>query len=146
MIGARDQTPGSTMPARILVIEDDPASLELVTFLLEAAGYEFLIATDGASGLDLALRENPDLVLSDVQMPALTGYELAQRLRAESAWRRVPVVAVSAFSMRGDREKALAAGFDGYLTKPIAPLSFIPEINAFLPAELRRSVVKPGAS
>lgn len=123
----------TTMVARILLVEDDEASRELATFLLEHAGYRVSIAHDGAQGVQIALDERPDLVISDLQMPRVNGFELARRLLDDPQWRRVPLVAVSAFSMRGDRETALAAGFDGYLAKPITPETFVQEIAAFLP-------------
>jgi len=120
------------MPASILVIEDDPASLELLKYLLERAGYEVYVASDGAAGLQAALQINPDLVLCDLQMPQLTGFEVLERLRADSRWRASPVVAVTAYSMRGDSDAALAAGFTDYLTKPIDPDTFLDEIARFL--------------
>ena len=120
------------MPARILVIEDDPASLELLKYLLERAGYEVHVAADGAAGLQAALQHNPDLVLCDLQMPELTGFEVLARLRADSRWRPAPMVAVTAYSMPGDCEAALAAGFSDYMTKPIDPDTFLDEIARFL--------------
>ncbi len=119
--------------ARILIIEDDPASLELAKYLLDSAGYATLTATDGAAGLALALSTQPDLVICDLQMPVMTGYEVVERLRGGSTWRRVPLVAVSAFSMPGDREAALTAGFDAYFSKPIVPESFVHDIESLLP-------------
>jgi CheY-like chemotaxis protein len=125
------------VPARILIIEDDPASLELVRYLLEAAGHATLTATDGAAGLALVLSAQPDLVICDLQMPVMTGYEVVRRLQGGNAWRRVPLVAVSAFSMLGDRETALAAGFDAYYSKPIVPETFVEEIEGLLPPAAR---------
>lgn len=120
------------MTASILVIEDDPASLELLKYLLERAGYKVYVAVDGAVGLETALQVNPDLVLCDLQMPKLTGFEVLERLRADSRWRASPVVAVTAYSMRGDSDAALAAGFTDYMTKPIDPDTFLDEIGRFL--------------
>jgi CheY-like chemotaxis protein len=125
------------MPTRILVIEDDEFSRELVRYLLDRHGYTVLEAADGGAGVQIALREQPDLVLCDLQMPVLNGYEVVQRLRSNPLWRVVPVVAVTAFSMPGDRDLALAAGFDNYLTKPITPEIFVEQIAAFLPPGLR---------
>jgi two-component system, cell cycle response regulator DivK len=120
------------MSTRILVVEDDPPSLELALFLLDSAGYATSSASDGGTGLELALSTEPDMVLCDVQMPVLSGYSLVHQLHENSNWRRVPVVAISAFSMRGDRERALEAGFDGYLHKPIVPGTFVQEVESFL--------------
>ena len=125
------------MPARILIIEDDSASRELVKYLLAAAGYEALEADDGSVGVRLALGANPDLVICDLQMPVMNGYEVVQCLQADPGWRRVPLIAVTAFSMVGDRETALVAGFNDHITKPINPETFVAQIEAFLPPELR---------
>ena len=116
----------------ILVIEDDDASRMLVTYLLESAGYSVLAAENGAVGLELALSRPHDLIVCDLQMPILNGYQVAQTLRSHPRWRAVPLVAVTAFSMPGDREKALEMGFDDHLSKPITPETFVGQIAAFL--------------
>lgn len=125
------------MPACLLIIEDDSASRELVKYLLEATGYAVLDAEDGGVGLRLALEANPDLVICDLQMPVMNGYEVIKHLRENADWRRVPVIAVTAFSMEGDRETAITAGFDDHITKPITPETFVAQIEAFLPPQLR---------
>ncbi|MDR7375998.1 two-component system cell cycle response regulator DivK [Rhodoferax ferrireducens] len=125
------------MAARILIIEDDYFSRELAMYLLQTAGYTVMGAEDGRTGVDMALQERPDLVLCDLQMPVLNGKEVVRRLHASPDWHRVPVLAVTAFSMAGDREAALAAGFDAHVTKPITPETFIPDMESFLPPELR---------
>lgn len=118
--------------ARILVIEDDDASRQLVTYLLEAAGHGVLAAENGAIGLAMALDESPDIILCDLQMPVMNGYEVARNLRTTPQWRVVPLVAITAFSMPGDREKALEVGFNEHLSKPITPETFVQQIEAFL--------------
>ena len=125
------------MRARILIIEDDSFSRDLVKFLLEAAGYSVLMAEDGNVGLNLALSSRPDLIICDLQMPVMSGYDVVRGLTKQADWRRIPLIAVTAFSMRGDREKALAAGFDEHISKPIAPEHFIAQIEAYLPEALR---------
>jgi two-component system cell cycle response regulator DivK len=125
------------MPARILIIEDDSASRQLLRYLLETAGHATAEAADGGQGLHMALTGDFDMVLCDLQMPVLNGYEVVQQLLVDSLWRRVPVIAVTAFSMTGDRRKALDAGFDDHITKPIAPEYFVALIEAFLPLEQR---------
>jgi CheY-like chemotaxis protein len=125
------------MPAKILVIEDDPASLELLKYLLERAGHSVATAMDGAAGLNAALENEFDIVLCDLQLPELTGLEVAARLRATEAWRVVPLVAVTAYSMPGDRDTTIAAGFTEYLTKPIEPESILSKVNELLPPPLR---------
>src|SRR5438445_117978 len=108
------------MAARILVVEDNPANLELMTYLLKAFGHSPTVAHDGVDGLEAAQREQPDLILLDVQMPRMDGYEVARRLKRDPVLRAVPVVAVTALAMVGDRDRVLASGFDGYIAKPIA--------------------------
>jgi len=118
--------------ATIVVMEDDDASRQLVIYLLEASGYRVLSADNGAAGLELALSQPHDLILCDLQMPVLNGYQVAQTLRSHPAWRAVPLVAVTAFSMPGDREKALEMGFDEHLSKPITPETFVQQVQSFL--------------
>lgn len=125
------------MSARILIIEDDAASHELVRYLLDASGYQTLSAFDGAEGVRMALDQQPDLLLCDLQMPMMSGYQVVQTLNEYPLWKKVPVIAVTAFSMAGDRDKALAAGFDEHISKPISPQNFVAQIEVFLPETLR---------
>ncbi len=127
------------MVARILVIEDDEASRALLVYLLQVGGYEVHSASDGGSGARMALEHGPDLVLSDLQMPVMNGYEVARHLHAHPGWRRVPLIAITAFSMPGDREKALAAGFQDHISKPIDPEQFVRQVGAYLAPALRAS-------
>lgn len=131
------------MAARILVIEDNAANLELVRYLLSFSGYTVLEARDGAQGVAMALQERPDLVVCDLQMPLLDGYEVLARLRENPASAATVIVAVTAFSMPNDRQKVMTAGFDGYLSKPIEPEKFVHQIEAFLPAELQAPRAAP---
>lgn len=134
------------MAARILVIEDDKNSRELVVYLLKVAGYVPIAAPDGGQGIALVRSEHPDLVICDLQMPVLTGYEVLAQVRAHPDIAHTPVIAVTAYSMQGDRETALAAGFNGYFSKPIDPERFLLDIAPFLPPNLRASPsAKPGA-
>jgi two-component system cell cycle response regulator len=128
------------MAARILLIEDNEINLSLMTYLLRAAGYEALEARDGEEGLHAAAAQSPDLVLCDVQMPKLNGYELAARMKASADLKRIPLIAVTALAMVGDREKTATAGFDGYLSKPINPETFVRDVEQLLPAELRAAI------
>jgi two-component system cell cycle response regulator len=127
------------MPARILIIEDDLASRELMSYLLQAFGHTLLCASDGAEGLEAIGRQVPDLVICDIHLPTIDGYEVARQLKGHPAWRTIPLVAVTASAMAHDRNQALAAGFDGYLTKPIDPDTFVQQIEAFLAAEESKS-------
>ncbi|MBI5717130.1 MAG: response regulator [Burkholderiales bacterium] len=121
------------MGARILVIEDNPINLELKTYLLQALNHEVVPARDGDEGLALARAQTPDLIICDIQMPGMDGYEVARRLRADPALRKVPLIAVTAYAMVGDHEKAIAAGFDMHVPKPIDPAGFMAVIQALLP-------------
>jgi CheY-like chemotaxis protein len=120
------------MSARILVIEDNRANLELMTYLLRAYKYEPVSADDGESGLELARAGRPDVVICDIQLPGIDGYEVLRRLKSDGATRAIPVVAVTAFAMVGDRDRALAAGFDGYIGKPIVPETFVSQVERFI--------------
>lgn len=104
---------------RILVAEDRPASLELIRTVLEAAGYEVIEAMDGQQALEKALENPADLLLLDLQMPKLDGFGVVSLLRRDPRFRDTPIVALTASAMQGDRERALAAGFSSYITKPV---------------------------
>ena len=125
------------MAARILVIEDNAANLELVRYLLSFSGHTVLMARDGTQGIAIARQERPDLIVCDLQMAGLDGYQVLAQLRENADAFQPVVVAVTAFSMPRDREKVLMAGFDGYLSKPIEPENFVTDIEKFLPAALR---------
>jgi CheY-like chemotaxis protein/nitrogen-specific signal transduction histidine kinase len=127
------------MPARILIIEDNPDNLELMSYLLSAYGHVPLAAKNGEEGLAVSARERPDLILCDIQLPDLDGYAVARRLQGDASMRGIPLVAVTALAMVGDRDKTLAAGFDGYIPKPIDPETFVSLVDAFLRPH-RRSI------
>jgi CheY-like chemotaxis protein len=120
------------MGARILVIEDDPINLELMTYLLEAYGHEASGAGDGESGLQMLRGPLPDVILCDVQLANLNGYGVVHCLKSNPRTKDIPVIAVTALAMAGDRDRVLEAGFDGYLTKPIDSETFVPQIEQFL--------------
>ena len=105
--------------AKVLVVEDNPANMTLATFLLESVGHTVLKATDAEAGVALAGAEQPDLILMDIQLPGMDGLELTRRLKADPLRRSIIVVALTAYAMKGDRERALAAGCDDYVSKPI---------------------------
>ncbi len=125
------------MPARILIIEDNPTNMELMVYLLGAFGYSILTADNGRDGLDKAAAEAPDLILCDLEMPGLDGYEVARQLRNDPRSGQIPLIALTAYAMVGDREKALASGFSGYITKPISPETLVQELEFHLPQEIR---------
>jgi CheY-like chemotaxis protein len=127
----------STGPTRILVVEDNDTNRALMVYLLKAFGYDTLEAVDGKQGVDIARREQPELIVCDVQLPKLDGYGVVDQLKTDVALRDIPIVAVTAFAMVGDRNKILSAGFDGYIGKPIEPETFVAQLAAFLPPKLR---------
>lgn len=120
------------MDKRVLVIEDNERNLYLVTYLLERHGFVVRAAKDGASGIRQAVAERPDLVILDIQLPEMDGYEVATALRAVGELSATPIVAVTSFAMPGDRERALAVGCNGYLEKPIEPMTFVEEIQRIM--------------
>jgi two-component system, cell cycle response regulator DivK len=122
------------MKATILLIEDNEKNAYLVTFILEKYGYQVIQARDGKSGISLALRNKPDLILLDIQLPVMDGYAVARELTKNEALHAVPIVAVTSYAMFGDRERILAAGCSGYVEKPINPATFMAEIEQYLPA------------
>jgi CheY-like chemotaxis protein len=118
--------------ARILVIDDNRANLDLMLYLLSAFGHQAEGASDGIAGFQAACNGEFGLVLSDVLMPGIDGYELARRLKGDSSLSSIPLVAVTALAMPGDREHIAAAGFDGYIAKPIEPQTFVAQVEAYL--------------
>jgi two-component system cell cycle response regulator DivK len=110
---------------RILVVEDNDKNMKLFRDILIATGYRTLEATTGGEAIELATAQTPDLVLMDIQMPDVDGVEALRRLRADSRTAAIPVLAVTAQAMQGDRERFLAKGFDGYLSKPVNVREFI---------------------
>jgi CheY-like chemotaxis protein len=120
------------MAARVLVIEDNRPSLELMSYLLHAFGHTAIERFDGIEGLEAMRRERPDLVLCDIDLPRLDGYGLAGLAKADPEIRHIPLVAVTALAMVGDQDRALRAGFDAYMTKPIEPETFVRDVERFL--------------
>jgi len=121
----------------VLLIEDNPQNRYLATFLLEHHGFRVVSAADGVTAIAMAALEPPDLVLLDIQLPLMDGYEVARQLRRLERIATVPIVAVTSYAMAGDREKAFEAGCNGYVEKPINPDTFVSEIERFLPRASR---------
>lgn len=117
---------------KVLVVEDYPLNMELVTDLLEASGFVVLQATSAEQGLGIAARERPDIILMDVSLPGLDGLAAVERLQMDRATRTIPVVAVTAHAMTGDRERALAAGCVAHLTKPLDTREFPSQIAGLI--------------
>ncbi len=120
------------MGARILVIEDHPDNLELVRYLLTAWGHTVLAEASGEAGMRAARRERPDLILCDVQLPGMRGEDVVRAVKADPSLAATPVVALTSLAMVGDREALLAVGFDGYLSKPITPETFVGQVESYL--------------
>ena len=106
------------MKEKILIVEDNPQNMRLIEMVLKAKGYALLKATDGEEALDVALRKRPDLILMDIQLPKLSGLEVTRRLRKTSAFSHIPIIAITAYAMKGDKEKVIESGCDAYLSKP----------------------------
>jgi CheY-like chemotaxis protein len=107
------------MTRRILLVEDNPQNRYLMTFVLESHGYTVDVAENGAEALRMLAERVPDLILMDMQLPIVDGYEATRRIKADERTRQVPLVALTAHSMKGDRTKAIDAGCDAYVTKPV---------------------------
>ncbi len=121
------------MTQRILVVEDTEDNRRIVRDLLTSVGYELIEAADGAEGVALAQREKPDLILMDIQLPVLDGYEATRRIRATPDLAAVPIIAVTSYALSGDEAKTRAAGCDGYVAKPFSPRQLLAKIREFLP-------------
>jgi two-component system, cell cycle response regulator len=134
------------MPARILIIEDNPANLDLMIYLLKAFGHVPLTAPDGEQGLATGRREKPDMIVCDIQLPGMDGRAVARAVKADAVLRAIPLIAVTAFAMVGDRDKVLASGFDGYISKPIDPETFVAQVEAFLRPDQHSSRIAPAVS
>lgn len=117
---------------KILVVEDNPQNLYLVRFLLEKSGYCVAAAQNGFDAVRMAQQEQPDLILMDIQLPQMDGYEATRRIKEIPETNRIPVVAFTSYAMAGDKDKALKAGCAGYIEKPLDPDTFIAEIDVFL--------------
>jgi two-component system cell cycle response regulator DivK len=120
------------MPLKAALIEDNENNRYLLRLLLEHAGFEVVMAGDGRSGVELARLESPDVILLDIQMPEMDGYEVAAALKSDPVLARIPIVGVSSFAMPGDRDKAMRSGFAGYIEKPVDPERFAHSVITFL--------------
>ena len=121
------------MKPRILLVEDNENNRYLAQFLLEREGFSVALAVNGKQALEAARLAKPDLVVMDIQMPEMDGYETAERFKSDQTLAEIPLVGVSSFAMVGDRAKALKSGFAGYIEKPINPDTFAREVSQFLP-------------
>ncbi len=117
------------MTKRILVVEDQEDNRKILEDLLSSAGFEVIHVADGAAGVAVAERERPDLILMDIQLPIMDGYEATRRIKANPALAKIPIIAVTSYALSGDEEKAAAAGCDGYVTKPFSPRALLATVR-----------------
>ena len=121
------------MSKRILVVEDQEDNRRILHDLLTSVGYELIEAVTGDEGVTMAETRRPDLILMDIQLPGLDGYEATRRIKANPALRPIPIIAVTSFALSGNDIKAYEAGFDGYVTKPYSPRQLLAKIREYLP-------------
>ena len=121
------------MSKKILVVEDTEDNRRILRDLLSMAGYDMVEAHDGAQGVAKATEHKPDLILMDIQMPVMDGYEATRRIKADPALSHIPVIAVTSYALSGDEAKTRAAGCDGYVAKPFSPRQLLQKVREYLP-------------
>ena len=122
------------MSKRILVVEDTEDNRRIIRDLLSSVGYALIEAVDGIEGVALAEAERPDLILMDIQLPGIDGYEATRRIRANLSMARTPIIAVTSYALSGDEAKAREVGCDAYIAKPFSPRELLAKVREFLPA------------
>ena len=122
------------MSMRILVVEDQADNRRILRDLLSSVGYEILEAVTGDEGVTLATTQHPDLILMDIQLPGIDGYEATRRIKADPALRHIPIIAVTSYALSGDDARALAAGCDAYVAKPFSPRALLAKVREYLPS------------
>jgi two-component system cell cycle response regulator DivK len=123
------------MSQRILIVEDQEDNRMIMCDVLSAAGYELIEAVNGADGVSRAQSERPDLILMDIQMPVLDGYEATRQIKADPNLKATPIIAVTSYALSGDQAKARAAGCDGYVSKPFSPRELLARVREYLPKQ-----------
>jgi two-component system cell cycle response regulator DivK len=123
------------MTKRILVVEDQEDNRIILRRLLSSAGYDLIEAVNGEDGVALALSTRPDLILMDIQLPVMDGYEATRRIKSNAELKSIPVIAVTSYALSGDEAKARAAGCDAYVTKPFSPRQLLAKVREYLPTE-----------
>jgi len=117
---------------RILIVEDNEHNMYLINFILEKNGYETIKAFNGEDGIGLAMKEKPDLIIMDIQLPDINGLEVTRRIRGSKVDGTIPIIAITSYAMSGDKDEALEAGCTGYIEKPINPDTIMAEIEKYL--------------
>jgi two-component system cell cycle response regulator DivK len=120
------------MTKRILVVEDEEDNRQILRDLLRTTGYELVEAEDGAQAVEAVARQRPDLILMDIHLPNMDGYEATRRIRSDPENKGIPIIAVTSYALTGDDAKALAAGCDGYVAKPFSPRQLLAKIREYL--------------
>jgi two-component system cell cycle response regulator DivK len=120
------------MSKRILMVEDTEDNRQIIRDLMATTEYELIEVADGAAGVAAAATENPDLILMDIQLPVMDGYEATRRIKADPALTHIPIIAVTSYALSGDKAKALAAGCDDYVAKPFSPRELLAKVRGFL--------------
>ena len=121
------------MSKRILIVEDQEDNRMIMRDVLSAAGYELIEAVNGKDGISRAQSDRPDLILMDIQMPVLDGYEATRQIKADPNLKSTPIIAVTSYALSGDEAKARAAGCDGYVSKPFSPRQLLARVREYLP-------------
>jgi len=122
------------MSTRILVVEDQADNRRILRDLLSSVGYEILEAVTGDEGVTLATTQHPDLILMDIQLPGMDGYEVTRRIKADPALHHIPIIAVTSYALSGDDAQAFAAGCDSYVAKPFSPRALLAKVREYLPS------------
>ncbi len=125
------------MPKKILIVEDNSQNMKVELMALRPYGYTLLQATDGEEALEIAVNNKPDLIIMDIQLPEISGLEVTRRLRQMPTFSHTPIIALTAYAMRGDRERVIEAGCDAYLSKPISTRE-LPRVVAEMLSERRQ--------
>lgn len=130
------------MKLKALIIEDNEQNMYMLTFLLENNNYEVFQAFNGLDGIKAAIEHSPDVILLDIQLPQMDGYQIAKELRKKNDLQHIPIVAVTSHAMVGDREKAMESGATGYIEKPIDPDNFIQRMESYFSEELQQRKIR----
>lgn len=130
------------MKLKALIIEDNEQNMYMLTFLLENNNYEVFQAFNGLDGIKAAIEHSPDVILLDIQLPQMDGYQIAKELRKKKDLQHIPIVAVTSHAMVGDREKAMESGATGYIEKPIDPDNFIQRMESYFSEELQQRKIR----
>jgi len=121
------------MSKRILVVEDQPDNRQILRDLLGSVGYDLVEAENGQEALDQVAKQRPDLILMDIQLPVMDGYEATRRIKSDPATKAIPIIVVTSYALSGDESKAREAGCDAYVTKPYSPRQLLAKVKEFLP-------------